>query len=71
MEVVTQSLPLLTSVIALASLVLTVGLGILLAYHWMRYALAPATTVLAIIIYSIVSLLLLSGLLASSILSPL
>lgn len=61
------SLPLLAWAIFAGAAALTVVLGALLAYHWFRYAMNPAVSLLSLIAYGGVSFLLLSGLLAATI----
>lgn len=62
-----KSLPLLAWAIFAAASALTVLLGILLSYHWFRYAMNPAIALLGSIIYGGIAFLLLSGLLAATI----
>lgn len=61
------SLPLLAWAVFAASTALTILLGLLLAYHWFRYAMNPAMSLLSLAIYSATALVLLSGLLAATI----
>lgn len=62
-----SALPLLAWAIFAASTALTILLGLLLAYHWFRYAMNPAVALLSSIIYAGTAFLLLSGLLAATI----
>jgi hypothetical protein len=62
-----STLPLLAWAIFAAAAALTVLLGLLLAYHWLRYAMNPAISLLAMIVYGGVAFVLLSALLASTI----
>ena len=64
---VAASLPTLAWAIFAGITALTIFLGALLAYHWFRYAMNPAVSLLSVIIYSGVSFLLLSTLLAATI----
>lgn len=60
-------LPLLIWAIFAAACALSIFLGALLAYHWFRYAMNPAASMLATIVYAGTAFVLLSGLLASTI----
>lgn len=62
-----NALPLLVWAIFAAAAFLTVLLGALLVYHWFRYAMNPAVSLLSSIIYGSIAFLLLSGLLAATI----
>lgn len=62
-----NALPLLAWAIFAAATLLTLLLGTLLVYHWFRYAMNPAVSLLSSIIYGSIAFLLLSGLLASAI----
>lgn len=62
-----NALPLLAWAIFAASSALTVLLGLLLTYHWFRYAMNPAVALLSSIIYAGTAFLLLSGLLAATV----
>lgn len=68
MEQITPYLPLVGWILALAALALTLALGIVLAFHSLRYAMNPAVTTIALCIYVVVSttllLMLFVGLLA-------
>ena len=57
----------LTWAIFLGSCALTVTLGVILAYHWFRYAMNRGTAILACGIYATVSGFLLLGILAATI----
>lgn len=61
------SLSTITWVIFGAATGLAVCLGTLLAYHWFRYAMNPAMSFTALMIYAGVVFFLLSGLLAATI----
>lgn len=62
-----KSLPLLAWAIFAAASALTILLGLLLCYHWFRYAMNPAVALLSSLIYAGTAFLLLSGLLAATI----
>ena len=62
-----NSLPLLAWAIFAAASALTILLGLLLSYHWFRYAMNPAVALLSSLIYAGTAFLLLSGLLAATI----
>lgn len=62
-----NALPLLAWAIFAAATLLTVLLGALLVYHWFRYAMNPAVSLLSSIIYGGIAFVLLSGLLAATI----
>ena len=51
--------------LAAAMLVLVLGLGIILSFHWFRYAMNPAATTLALLVYIGVSVFLLIGMVTS------
>lgn len=57
--------PLVVKVVAAASLVLTVSLGAILAYHWFRYAMNAGASIIALTVYVTISALLLSGMYAT------
>ena len=61
MESVATYVPFLAWALATASLVFTSILGVILAFHWFRYAFAPAMTVLTLAVFATVSLIFLSG----------
>lgn len=65
--VVLSALPLLAWAIFAAASALTILIGLLLTYHWFRYAMNPAVALLSSIIYAGVAFVLLSGLLAATI----
>ncbi len=65
METATQYLPALAWVLTAASLLLSAFLGIILIYHWFRYAMNPTMTVIIFVMYTAVSAMLLSGMFAS------
>jgi len=50
---------------AAASFALTSLLGIILAFHWFRYALAPTAASVALVVYTAVSATLLFGMFVS------
>lgn len=62
-----NSLPLIAWAIFAAACALTILLGLLLSYHWFRYAMNAAVALLSSIIYTTIAFLLLSGLLAATI----
>jgi hypothetical protein len=62
-----SALPLLAWAIFAAATALTVLLGLLLAYHWFRYAMNPAVSLLSSAVYAGIACVLLSALLASTI----
>jgi len=62
-----SALPLLAWAVFAAATALTLSLGALLTYHWFRYAMYPAVSLLSLIIYASVAFVLLSGLLAATI----
>lgn len=64
MESAAAIVPLFVGVLAAASIVLTVLLGIILAFHWFRYAMNPAATMVALVLYLGISATLISGMLA-------
>jgi len=61
MEGVATYVPFLAWTLVTASLVFTSILGAILAFHWVRYAFAPAIAMLSLAVYTTVSLILLSG----------
>lgn len=61
------ALPFLAWAIFIGAATLAIFLGALLAYHWFRYAMNPAISVSALVLYSIGVAFLLSGLLAATI----
>lgn len=61
------ALPLIAWAVFAAATALTVLLGALLAYHWFRYAMNPAVSLLSLITYGAVAFVLLSGLLAATV----
>jgi hypothetical protein len=65
MEMAAQYLPALAWVLTAASLLLAAFLGIILVYHWFRYAMNPAITGVAFIVYVVISSILLSGMFAA------
>lgn len=65
--VFTSALPLIAWAVFGAATALTAILGALLAYHWFRYAMNPAISLLSLITYSSIASILLSGLLAATI----
>lgn len=62
-----RALPLLAWAVFAAASALTICLGLLLAYHWFRYAMNPAVSLLSLVTYSGVAFVLLSGLLTAAI----
>ncbi len=65
MENAMAFLPFLVWTIAAASLLLTTLLGVILAFHWFRYAFAPMISSVALAVYIAVSVTLLSGMFAA------
>lgn len=61
MENVMTFLPSLAWVLAAASLLFTTLLGIVLAFHWFRYAFAPFVSMATLAVYVAVSITLISG----------
>lgn len=61
------ALPLLAWAVFAAATALTLSLGALLTYHWFRYAMNPAVSLLSLLIYGATAFVLLSGLLAATI----
>jgi hypothetical protein len=62
-----SALPLVAWAVFAGATALTITLGALLAYHWFRYAMNPAVSLLSLIIYGATAFVLLSGLLAATI----
>lgn len=61
------ALPFLLWALVAGASILTVLLGGILAYHWFRYAMNPATALIAVFVYGGISFLLLSGLVGATI----
>ena len=61
MENVMSFVPSLMWILAAASLLFTTLLGIILAFHWFRYAFAPFVSVVTLAVYAAVSVALVSG----------
>jgi hypothetical protein len=62
----TNALPLVALAIFLAAAFLSLMLGCILSYHWFRFAMNPAVSMMSLIVYFSVTLLLLSGLLLAT-----
>ena len=62
-----SSLPVLVWAIFIGATLLSLTLGTILAYHWFRYAMNPAASFSALVLFSCVSVLLLSTLLAATV----
>lgn len=65
MESTAALIPLIVRILAFASLLLTLLLGVVLAFHWFRYAMNAGVSILALVVYSVVSVSLLSSMLAA------
>jgi hypothetical protein len=48
----TGALPMLLWIVFLAAAMLSIALGAILSFHWLRYAMHPAAPVFAIITYA-------------------
>lgn len=58
-------------IVWIAAVMLCVGLGFILSYHWYRYSLHKSTASLALTVYSVISAIILFALFAAGISLPL
>lgn len=61
------SLPILIWAIFIGALLLSISLGALLTYHWLRYAMNRGVSLTALLIYGGVTFFLLSSLFAATV----
>ena len=66
-HVVIALLPLLAWAVLIGATALSITWGVVIGYHWFRYAMDTKLSILTVTLYSVVATLLLSGLLASAI----